>query len=379
MTFVRESKFLDHMFAALKNNPRVFWQDDWELALTRLDELLQVTRKICTAAGLGNWFAREVLNQLLRAAPRDSWWRSRREQPFVRLVKVLSLGGLECFADWDGARCLIPLQGNNKALFDGGTLQQEKIFLPSPSADPHDVEMLLSPVPVMLLLHVDFAAALTDPSLLRGFKSHAVIDDLPIEDLQKHLIQIARDARSQSERHLEDVTTERDQLTLSVQQEQQARADAESQRDRAQSDNERLLQENAQLRSHLREVQPRADEHERLRQENEELRRQVREARPFVGGGQGGRWAQNLVQPISFFAPDEGASQDRAAAALACQQLLARFATIRRASAILHRTQYAALMQATFEGHPRHVHSGCQQVWSNMELAARIGAFLGLH
>ena len=148
------------------------------------------------------------------------------------VASVLNTDELECLANWDGVRSLIPIQGSNKTLFDGRALQQDKIFHPSDKAAPEDIETLLHPEPVMLLLHVDYAASLRSAGCLSKFKQNAGIDDLPLEDVYKQVVTIARDARCQAERHLQEERAGWDQLTQLVQREQQARVEAEAHSDR---------------------------------------------------------------------------------------------------------------------------------------------------
>jgi hypothetical protein len=112
---------------------------------------------------------------------------------------------------------VIPLQGPDNSVHVNKTSAQLQIYQPSYKATADDMEVMLAPRRVTLLVQKDFVAALNkqdaNGSLLCLFKERLGMDDLPLEDVTKKQTSIAREQCDLAQRYLERVRVEKQTLT----------------------------------------------------------------------------------------------------------------------------------------------------------------------
>lgn len=259
----------DHLFAALRRKPSSFWSCPATEALDSFRKLLGLTRLIAASTKLDAPGPNELLVQLLRSAPYEQWWADHGAKPFVQLVSMLDHCELKCFAKWDGARALIPLQGPDRSLLAGRNLKQDQIFLPPPRASREDLEVLLAPSPILQLLHADCVSELVkadDEELLEAgghaggklinrLAEAASIDWLDMQDLQKHLVAITREQKSRAEAQLAEGEQFAAQLAAQLAEAQAVSIQLRPQLDAAQEENARLQSERDDLQAQRDDLQ----------------------------------------------------------------------------------------------------------------------------
>eukprot|EP00929_Paragymnodinium_shiwhaense_P082775 TRINITY_DN4378_c0_g1_i2.p1 TRINITY_DN4378_c0_g1~~TRINITY_DN4378_c0_g1_i2.p1 ORF type:complete len:815 (+),score=134.69 TRINITY_DN4378_c0_g1_i2:279-2447(+) len=390
--FIAESLFAELLLGPLKerNIANAFWQE--ADALQHFGILLSIAdsvKGIQTATGVGNWssVSHDVANKLLQAVPRQAWWTASGPKNFVELVRILDRhpAKLKLLSESDKARSIIPLQGPGRALHTAP--QMDTIFKASDRAKDEDLEELLSPDPVMLILHRDFVEALRNDAarvslssfikqeqdLLSSFRQHADITDLQQEDLQKWLTDIAREQKRQvecqkedAERQLQEEKEKSKQLQVQAEQRlEQERTEKQQLAEQLQATQVRaeqqLQQERTEKRDLTQQLQTAQAERDRAEAEVASLRAQLaalqpaprRASAPVVNHVDAGftgtavRTSSPAFSP-SLRVPTETAAEARLRVAMDRFRIVSRLATLRRASATWWREQIPFLMRRAF-------------------------------